>query len=72
MINNLVEEEINHCLRDLFNEDQEVRLNAINQLGEIGDELCLQELNRQLQYVNKEYYALSAAVSKLNTKVGVK
>jgi HEAT repeat protein len=35
---------INSYLRQLDDEDPRVRINAINQLGEAGDELCLQEL----------------------------
>ena len=38
------DESINIFLRQLDDEDPIVRINAINKLGETGDELCLQEL----------------------------
>jgi len=72
MINNLEEADVNHCLRDLFDENQEIRINAINQLGEVGDELCLQELRDQLKFINIEHQALIIAIDKLKQKLGIK
>jgi len=71
-MNKLEEADVNHCLRDLFNEDQNVRINAINQLGEFGDELCLQELKEQLKHVNNEHQALIIAIDKLKHKFSIK
>lgn len=63
---------IDQYLRQLYDDDQEVRIDAINQLGEIGDELCLKELREVLKYMNKEHQALIIAVGKLKTKLGIK
>jgi len=41
-MNQFDDQQINYYLRQIYDDDQEVRLNAINQLGESGDELCLQ------------------------------
>jgi hypothetical protein len=37
----------NSILRQLDDEDPTVRINTINQLGETGDELCLQETGKR-------------------------
>jgi len=39
--------QINIYLRQLYDGDQEIRINAIDHLGEVGDELCLKELREQ-------------------------
>jgi hypothetical protein len=69
---NIEELQINQCLRDIFNEDMEVRVEAINRLGEIGDELCLKELRTQLKLINNEHQALIMAIGKLKQRLGVK
>lgn len=66
------DQQINDCLSQLYDDDQEVRINAINQLGEIGDELCLKELREQLKYISKEHQALIIAVGKLKKSLGIK
>ena len=63
---------ISSCLRQIYDEDQEVRLNAITQLGEIGDELCLKELRKILKNSNREHQALIIAVGKLKKKLEIK
>ena len=66
------DQQINTFLHQLYNEDQNVRINAINQLGEIGDEICLKELREQLKFMTMEHRALIIAVGKLKQKLGVK
>ena len=66
------DQEISTYIRQLYEEDQEVRIHAITQLGNVGDELCLKELREQLKYINKEHQALIIAVGKLKKKLGVK
>jgi HEAT repeat protein len=66
------DEQINILLRKLADEDDLIRIAAINELGEVGDELCLQELREKLKYINNEYQALIIAVGKLKRKLGVK
>lgn len=66
------DQQINDCLSQLYDDDQEARINAINQLGEIGDELCLKELREQLKYISKEHQALIIAVGKLKKSLGIK
>jgi HEAT repeat protein len=63
---------INKYIRELDNEDAEVRINAINQLGETGDELCLKELRERLKNLSKEHLALIIAVGKLKKELGIK
>jgi HEAT repeat protein len=64
--------QINEYVRDLYSLDQKVRLNAINRLGDLGDELCLKELRQQLKVVNEELQTLIIAVGKLKRKLGIK
>jgi HEAT repeat protein len=59
-------------LRQLDDEDQTVRINAINQLGETGDELCLTELRKRLKDMNQEHQALIIAVGKLKKSLEIK
>ena len=66
------DELINNYLRQLVDEDPEVRINAINQLGESGDELCLQELRKRLKEISPEHKALIIAVGKLKKNLGIK
>jgi len=63
---------INKWIHELDDEDQEVRINAINQLGETGDELCLKELRARLRNTSKEHMALIIAVGKLKKELGIK
>jgi HEAT repeat protein len=63
---------INQWIRELDDEDQEVRINAINQLGETGDELCLKELRERLKNISREHLALIIAVGKLKKELGIK
>ena len=62
----------NKFLRQLDDEDPTVRINAINQLGETGDELCLQELRKRLKEISPEHQALIIAVGKLKKSLGIK
>ena len=64
--------QINIYLRQLYDGDQEIRINAIDHLGEVGDELCLKELRDQLKYISKEHQALIIAVGKLKRTLGIK
>jgi len=63
---------INRFLRQLDDEDPEVRINAINKLGETGDELCLKELRGRLKNISSEHQALIIAVGKLKKSLGLK
>jgi HEAT repeat protein len=63
---------ISKLIRDLDNYDQDVRIGAINQLGETGDELCLDELRKRLKNSTKEHMALIIAVGKLKKALGIK
>jgi HEAT repeat protein len=63
---------LNNYLSQLDDEIPEVRVNAINQLGETGDELCLKELRRRLKDMTQEYQALIIAVGKLKQSLGIK
>jgi HEAT repeat protein len=63
---------INSFLRQLDDEDPTVRINAINQLGETGDELCFQELRKRLREISPEHQALIIAVGKLKKNLGIK
>jgi HEAT repeat protein len=63
---------INKYIRELDDEDQEVRISAINQLGETGDELCLKELRARLKSTSREHLALIIAVGKLKKDLGIK
>jgi len=63
---------INILLRQLDNEDPEVRIEAINQLGDSGDELCLQELRRRLKELTPEHQALIIAIARLKKSLGIK
>ncbi len=63
---------INNFLRQLDNEDIEVRINAVNHLGESGDELCLKELRKRLKEMSLECQALIIAVGKLKKSLGIK
>jgi len=63
---------INNFLRQLDDENIEVRINAINQLGETGDELCLKELRARLKESSSEHLALVIAVGKLKKSLGLK
>jgi HEAT repeat protein len=62
----------NSFLRQLDDEDPTVRINAINKLGETGDELCLQELRKRLKEISPEHQALIIAVGKLKKSLGIK
>jgi HEAT repeat protein len=63
---------INVFLRQLDDEDPTVRINAIIQLGDTGDELCLQELRKRLKEISPEHQALIIAVGKLKKSLGIK
>jgi HEAT repeat protein len=66
------DDSINIFLRQLDDEDPIVRINAINKLGETGDELCLQELRKRLKEISPEHQALIIAVGKLKKNLGLK
>jgi HEAT repeat protein len=63
---------ISSFLRQLDDEDPTVRINAIDQLGETGDELCLTELRKRLKDMTQEHQALIIAVGKLKKSMGIK
>jgi HEAT repeat protein len=64
--------QLNMYIRELDDEDQEIRINAINRLGEIGDELCLKELRQRLKCLSAEHQALVISVGKLKRSLGAK
>jgi HEAT repeat protein len=66
------DDSINILLRQLDDENPIVRINAINELGETGDELCLQELRKRLKEISPEHQALIIAVGKLKKSLGLK
>jgi HEAT repeat protein len=66
------DELINNYLRQLDDEDLEVRIDAIRQLGETGDELILKELRTRLKDLTQEHQALIIAVGKLKKSLGIK
>jgi hypothetical protein len=63
---------ISKYIRELDDDDPEVRINAINELGDNGDELCLKELRARLKNINSEHMALIVAVGKLKKSLGLK
>lgn len=63
---------INNLLQQLDNEDPGLRIEAITNLGESGDELCLAELRHRLKELTKEHQALIIAVGKLKNQLGIK
>jgi HEAT repeat protein len=63
---------INNYLHQLDDEDQEIRIHAINQLGETGDILILKELRERLKWMTREHQALIIAVAKLKRDLGIK
>jgi hypothetical protein len=67
-----VDQQINHCLRSLDSGHQDIRIQAIDRLGEIGDELCLKELRERLRFISREHQALIIAVGKLKRELGIK
>lgn len=64
--------QIDLLLRQLYDDDREIRINAITQLGEVGDEICLAELRELLKYISKEHKALIIAVGRLKKELGIK
>jgi HEAT repeat protein len=66
------DELFNSLLRQLDDEDPAVRINAINQLADTGDELCLKELRRRLKEINSEHMALIIAVARLKKSLNIK
>jgi hypothetical protein len=66
-----MDDKISSCIRNLDHEWQNIRINAINELGEIGDELCLKELTERLKILTLEHKALVIAVAKLKKKFGI-
>jgi HEAT repeat protein len=71
-IKNMDDQLINKFISELDDEDREVRINAISQLGETGDELCLKELRERLKNLSQEHLALIIAVGKLKKELGIK
>jgi HEAT repeat protein len=63
---------INNYLGQLDDEILDIRINAINHLGETGDELCLKELRKRLKDISRECQALIIAVGKLKKSLGIK
>ena len=51
--------ETDNLLRNLYNDDKYVRLNAIKKLGESSDELCIRELKQILKEMNPGSYNCS-------------
>lgn len=70
-MNQIGEIQVNQFLRELFDEDRETRMHAIHQLGECGDELCLQELTEHLRFLSLERDALTHAIARLKVRLGL-
>lgn len=68
----LEEDEYNSLIQDLESEEQQVRINAIQELGEIGDELSLKLLREKLKLLAPEHQALIIAIGKLKSRLGLK
>jgi hypothetical protein len=66
------DKQVDILLRQLSDEDDRVCIVAINELGNVGDELCLKGLRERLKYLNIEHQALIIAVGKLKNKLGIK
>jgi HEAT repeat protein len=66
------DELISSYLRQLDDEDPSLRIDAINNLGETGDEQCLAELRKRLKAMTPEHQALIIAVAKLKRSLGIK
>jgi HEAT repeat protein len=71
-MSSLEDRQISALIRALDNEDRQVRIQAIHQLGNTGDELCLKELRERLQHITPEQKALIIAVGKLKKSLGIK
>ena len=63
---------LNKLLHQLDDEDPAVRIDAINRLGESGDELFVKELRFRLMEMSPEHLALIIAVGKLKKSLGFK
>lgn len=63
---------ITTLLQQLDDEDRSIRIHAINELANSGDELCLNELRSRLKESNEEHMALIIAVGKLKKALGIK
>ena len=64
--------QIDDCIHKLDDPDPEVRIRAIDLLGDIGDELCLKELRERLRKMTNEHQALIIAVGKLKRSQGIR
>jgi HEAT repeat protein len=64
--------EIDQYLKNLDDEDQNIRLKSIEMLGKIGDELCLKILREKLKFLSFEHRSLIIAVGKLKRKLNIK
>ncbi len=71
-MDNKQKQQIEELLEMLAGDDLEQRLQAINALGEVGDEAALSALRVRLTLVNRELSALVTAVGKLKQRLGVK
>lgn len=63
---------MNDLLKMLDSDDIDLRVTAIQVLGEIGDADVIKLLRERLALANKETYALIVAVGKLKKRLGVK
>lgn len=66
------EQELPRLLRQLDSDDMHKRINAIEALGDVGDDICLQELRIRMKLLHDEYQAFIVAVGKLKKRLGVK
>lgn len=62
----------NGLIRNLESEEQQVRINAIQELGNSGDELSLKLLREKLKLLTPEHQALIIAIGKLKSRLGLK
>ena len=72
MTSSTSESKLVKLLNQLDNDNIHKRINAITTLGEVGDELCLQELRDRMKFMHDEYQALIIAIGKLKKRLEIK
>jgi HEAT repeat protein len=67
-----MDDQIDELIEMLEAEESDLRLNAIQILGEIGDQHALAALRKRMARISTEHQALVIAVGKLKRKLGVR
>ena len=65
-------EQVAELLESLSSDELDVRVTAIQVLGDIGDAEGLRRLRERMKVVSREHYALYVAIGKLKRKLHVK